>query len=404
MLKKNLEKKLNDIYEIVISEYDNNNNIGILTGLSSLSLFVSYYFKYKGFKDDLLIESVIINSSVAKINKGYNFPTFCTGIAGLGWSLDHLEQENLVNTECDKLLPNFDDYLYDVMISDLRINKYDYLHGAIGYAFYFLKRYRNTKSDILKIKYTKILLEFIKLLGESAKTSSKNTLKWSSFFISKKENNYNLSLSHGMSSIIGILTKLYEHDDFKESTEKILKGAINYVLKFKKFDLKNKSIFPNAIPIKGEIEYNSRLAWCYGDLGIGVRLWYASKVLKDNELKDISLKILKDSAKRRVSENTLVVDASICHGSFGIAQVYNSIYRETKIDVFKETSEFWIKDGLSKAIFKDGFAGYKQWRGNDSRLWSNEVSLLEGVSGIGLVILDYLMDENNNWDECLMIS
>ncbi len=34
----------------------------------------------------------------------------------------------------------------------------------------------------------------------------------------------------------------------------------------------------------------------------------------------------------------------------------------------------------------------------------NALPFLEGISGIGLVILDYLADYDSNWDECLMIN
>ncbi|WP_348737517.1 lanthionine synthetase C family protein [Tenacibaculum sp. 190524A02b] len=404
MLKNNLEEKLDEIYRVITNEYHNNNQVSTLTGLTGLSIFLSYYCRYKNINDEETVNTTIINNSIAKINEGYSYPSFCSGIAGLGWGLDHLEQEGFINVECDDLLPNFDDYLYNAMISDLSKNHYDYLHGAIGYAFYFFKRYKNTQSQKLKKKYTKILFNFINALEKLSKPSSNNTLKWASFAKGNSELVYNLSLSHGMSSIIGILTKLHYYDDFKEATGVMLQRAINYILKFKKINSKNQSIFPNVVPAIGEVEYSSRMAWCYGDLGIGIRLWHASKVLKNENLKDTSLKILKDSSKRRIPENTLVVDAGICHGSFGVAQIYNCMYRETKLQVFKETSEFWIKDGLSKAVFKDGLAGYKQWKGNEYGGWVSEISILEGVAGIGLVILDYLTGKDNNWDECLMIS
>jgi len=189
----------------------------------------------------------------------------------------------------------------------------------------------------------------------------------------------------------------YDHNRF------ILKKAINYVAQFKNDNAETGSKFPVSISIKGKKNINNRLGWCYGDLGIGIRFWYAAKVLQDKTLGNEAIKILKHAANRRSFKDTMVIDASICHGSFGIAQIFNRMYKETKDPVFKDATEFWIQDGLDKAIHKDGLAGYKQWKGEDIG-WTNEVSLLEGISGIGLVILDYLTDYNTSWDECLLIS
>lgn len=32
------------------------------------------------------------------------------------------------------------------------------------------------------------------------------------------------------------------------------------------------------------------------------------------------------------------------------------------------------------------------------------MDILEGIAGIGLAIIDYLVDYDNNWNECLLIG
>ena len=364
------------------------------------TLFQFYYSRY--LKGEIKTE--IITKSISKINKGYNYPTYCAGIAGFGWTLDHLEQEGFIEVDSDSLLPVFDDYLYSVMVSDMRNENFDFLHGAIGYAFYFLSRYKNTKAEDLKEKYKFILLQFVDLLDKMSNETSENSLRWVSVLNRETgEKGYNLSLSHGMSSIIGILTKLFENDDFKLSTETILRKAISYILNFKNEDYSSFSLFPSWVPEKGDIDYKSRLAWCYGDLGIGVRFWYAGKALKNKSLCNTAISIMKHAAQRVTQESNMVVDAGVCHGSYGNAQMFYRMYKETNDLIFKEAAEFWIQDGINKATFSYGYAGYKQLCGLD-RKWEPQISLLEGIAGIGLTIIDCLSDFENNWDECLMIS
>ena len=54
------------------------------------------------------------------------------------------------------------------------------------------------------------------------------------------------------------------------------------------------------------------------------------------------------------------------------------------------------------SVYNDGYAGFKQWEGN-SEEWSPKTSLLEGIAGIGLSIIDYLSEEPNTWDKCILL-
>ena len=405
MNKELLEKKLKEIHQIIQDKRSEETQIGVLAGLSGISLFEFYYSKYLDIDDHADIGVEMLTECIDKINEGYSYPTFCTGIAGAGWVLDHLEQEEFMDADNDDLLPELDQYIYTFMVTDMKNGNYDFLHGAIGYAFYFLNRYRNTKSDELKDKYKGIINEFMDLLDDLSEKEGDDMLKWESeLSIETKERGYNLSLSHGMSSIVGILTKFHVHDDFKEKSEPMLRGAVNYIMSHKTTKEDPFSIFPSWITGKPEDkEGQSRLAWCYGDLGVAMRFWYASKTLNDKELGETALEVLKHSAARTAVEDSMVRDAGVCHGSYGNAQMFFRMYKETGDQVFKDAFEFWIQDGIDRGTFEDGYAGYKQWKGVD-KSWEAETSLLEGIAGIGLTILDYLADYDTNWDECLMIS
>lgn len=405
MQKQILEKKLVQIHDILKSKYQQEKHLGVLAGLSGISLFQFYYSKYLDIETNADIGVDIITNCIEKINNGYDYPTFCNGIAGLGWACDHLEQEGFIEINADALLPQIDDYLHQCMINDFNSGNYDFLHGGVGYAFYFLKRYKSTNSQELKDKYKSILIDFIGLIEALSESSGDDKIKWVTVLnIKTGEKGSDLSLSHGMSSIIGILTKLHEIEKFRNKTEELLISAINYILSYKSTNKNTLSIFPSTIPENdGVKQYNSRLAWCYGDLGFGIRLWYAAKTLNNEALKATAISIFKHAAQRTKKEETKVFDASICHGSYGNAQLFNRIYKETGLEEFHDATNFWVQDGIDKAIHEDGYAGYKQYIGKDCE-WQNETCVLDGIAGIGLVIIDQLANFETNWDECLMIS
>lgn len=396
-----LHQKLKEINTIIDQQQYQKENIGVLSGSSGIALFQFYYAKFLD-KDITETSNSLMKNCIQKINEGYNHGTYCSGISGMGWVLNHLEQNDFIEIDIDNLCLDLDNYLYQLMVNDLQKGNYDFLHGGLGYAFYFLSRYENTKSDSAKKNYQAYLLFFIHLISKKSE-NYKNTIRWiSEIGVEHKEKVYNLGLSHGMSSIVGILTKLSKHQYFEKETKLLLQLTISYILKYQKENTKGYSMFPNVIYENGFYEYKSRLAWCYGDLGIGIRLWYAAKALGDTSLKENAIKILEHAALRTNNEQNMVKDAGLCHGSFGNAQIFLRMYKETQMSVFKDACDFWIQDGLNKAIHMDGYAGYKQWKGANK--WKKEVSLLEGIAGIGLTLIDYLADFDTNWDECLMIS
>ncbi|XLS29909.1 lanthionine synthetase C family protein [Flavobacteriaceae bacterium M23B6Z8] len=401
-----LEEKLKEISNILDEKGMDNTQLGVLAGISGVALFNFYYSKYLDV-DTYADKGVeYLNESVNRINEGYQFPTYCSGIAGAAWVFDHLVEEDFMEAENDDLLSELDEFLFAVMENDLKTGNYDFLHAGVGYGYYFLKRLRNTLSEELKKRYESYLIQMLDMLSEAA-TKDENGLKWESTLdIETGLRGYNLSLSHGMSSIIIFLSKLMHFDAFKEKARPLLQGALSFMLS-KEFDLDEHNVFfPSWIMMeeeKNKKDGGSRLAWCYGDLGPGLALFQASKAMNDQKLREKALKILKHSAERTVPEDTGVRDAGICHGSYGNAQIFNRLYKETGEEIFKKAAAFWIDHGLETATHKDGYAGYKQWRGKDEE-WLPETNVLEGIAGIGLAIIDHLATFDTKWDECLMIS
>lgn len=395
-----LNSKLLEIYEI-LKEQHYSDNLGALTGLTGLALFHFYYSRFTNNDDSSEIGIEIITECFEKINHNYDFPTYCSGIAGFGWVLEHLYTENFIDFNNDEVLSDLDSYLFEKQLIDSSTGHFDFLHGSIGYGYYFLARYENTSSKELKKRYTTYLLKLISSIKEFA-LESENKIKWESILSMETQiRGYNFSLSHGIPSIINFLSRLYHFSDFKSVVHPLLTKSISYILYHKN---KNQySIFPNFECEPEDRNQHSRLAWCYGDLGIGITLFQTSKLLQDQDLKEAALDILKHSAQRVQEEDTLVKDAGICHGAFGIAKIFNRIHKETNIPLFKEATEHWLNEGLKMSFHEDGYAGYKKWVGGKG-IWEKEISLLEGISGIGLVIIDYLTESKFNWDKCLMIS
>jgi lantibiotic modifying enzyme len=397
-MKRKIQFKIEEIAKLINHSKDLKYS-GIVSGNSGLALFLFYFSSYSKNNEIYNKANNLIEDCFEKVQNGEVYQNFAGGLAGLGWLIEHLSQKNFIHANTNEVIGELDDFLYSYMIEELNQGNFDYLHNASGIGLYFLNRIVNPKSNQYLTKYIELLYEQKEIEGNTIKWKFKNLHK-----DNKRVEQYNLSLSHGMASIVAILSKIYDKGINKSKTYELLIGAINYLI-LKQFDIKSSiSYFPNSVSLDGYKGISSRLAWCYGDLGIGVALWNASKALNDDELEQKSLEILLHSTKRRDLAANYVMDAGLCHGTAGIAHIFNRMYINTKILEFKEAADYWFMETLKMAKFEDGLAGFKAWHTQEYGGWTNDFGLLEGIAGIGLAMLSYVTEIEPAWDECLLLS
>ena len=400
-----LREKLKEIDRILRDEYQNSTDIGVLSGVSGIAIFQFYYAQFLQKEHHKDVGADILSWIIEKINNGYIYHTYCGGIAGAAWAIEFLKKEKFIDLDTDLLLSQLDDFLIDsIQRQEDNIVFYDFLHGVLGIGYYFLKRYQSTESIVLKKKYKDVLLEIIVSLDASS-LKDKDGARWESVLIIEEGlKGYNLSLSHGMSSIINFVSRLVMYDDFHASGKELLEESVHYIMRLKSEDASCTSFFPNWVTIDHIQSKNTRLAWCYGDLGVGISLWRAGIALKNTPLSKSAIDVLKRSASRKDRKEAKVIDAGLCHGAYGIMHIYHYMYQETNDPIFKEAADFWIDQALEMATHKEGYAGYMQWKAGEESGWKTETNILEGIAGIGLSIISYLAPFKTKWNECLLIG
>lgn len=403
-LKDQLHQKLEEIDALIKKNYQQSGEIGALSGLAGLAIFEFYYANYKNLPESADAAEEIISMAFDQINEGYNLPTFCAGIAGMGWALQFLETQDFIEIDCDELLPDLDDFLIESMNIETQENFYDFLHGVLGMAFYFLQRNQHTSSDMLKQRYEQVINNTIQRLKETA-VFDEDTAKWEAYLIREsKTRGYNLSLAHGIASIVNFLSRVARDEPFKAEATDLLQKAANYLLRFENAMDEGNCTFPDWVFLNGALQQSGRLAWCYGDIGIAISLRRAGEALGDESLSQKGLDILLASTKRRDPEDTKVVDVGICHGAAGLMHMYQHLYQQTSMVDFQQAADYWAQQTLEMAIHQDGYAGYMQKRGDEKKPWVAELNMLEGIAGIGLAIISYLSPEMSQWNEALLID
>ncbi len=392
----NIRKRLDNIEEILKEKSINLRNPGLMGGKFGIALYFLYYAKLVDKQEPYDHGLELLSSVFEDVNNGFNYHTHAGGLAGIGVVMEILNNADLVDSDTNELLCGLDEYLYKRMIHDIKEGDYDFLHGAVGLAFYFLKRLSGENSG-------KYLEEFLEELDKIA-IKDEQGIRWiSELDKEKRAKGFNLSLSHGLASIIAFLSKLYSINIAKEKVFELLKGAVKYLLNQQQDVSKYDSNFPSWICETEPSKY-SRMAWCYGDLGIGIALWLAGNNTNNEAWKAKAVEVLLQTTKRRSVEETGVVDAGLCHGAAGIAHIYNRMYNYTNIKDFKESAIYWFNKTIEMAFHKDTLSGYKVHRVEKHGGPYENFAFLEGIAGIGLAFISAISDTEPAWDEVLLLS
>lgn len=387
-----IEKKIIEIYNQIISSDTSNLGIGPIGGKSGIALFLFYYSKH--FQDQRAADRglELLHDCITEVEEGFIFFSYSSGLSGLGSVFQHLSEKEILDINTEEILGSFDEYLKKKMFDCLEENNIDFLHGALGVAYYFLKRNRK-----------EIVLDFIQRFVAISKNNTTGIYWETEINLGEKiETGVNFGLAHGVFSIISFFNNIISSRcliEYKEFLNEKLFELNRFVLNNRLADDKFNS-FPTWDTPSSKMNF-SRLSWCYGDLSAGLIILESAILMDDEFWYAESIKILRKTLKRVHLEHESVYDAGFCHGSCGLSHLYYKIFKLTNLKEFLFQSNYWLEVTFNKSEFKDGYAGYKSFHQNDG--WSNEMGVLEGVAGIGLVLLARLNDSDSTWDNLLLI-
>lgn len=407
---KKILKSLEQITKVILKEenYNNDLNISLLSGISGNVLLLVYYYFFSNKKDYGQKAIVLLDHILANISKikGYSL----SGLTGVFWLLQHLVNVEFIDEEEVLNLIEIDEIIYESFKQDELNHDYDLLHGLIGKGLYFVERHKNTNS-------TKELNSLLNILENMSVQTQYNTTTWkfpshyNKRFPEAKGIKYSLGLSHGIPSILCFLFTLHELKIQNKKVEYLIKNNIKWLLNF---EMENSiSCFPAVIREPKNSLKESPLAWCYGDLGVSLSFFRASKILKKDDYYQKGLMIARHSLKRNLASSFVrmdskknIIDACLCHGTSGIALMYNRIYKLTKLQEFRQKSQYWGKLTVDAQKKDNGLAGYFSHNifVKNSNI-NTSYGLLDGIAGIGLCLLSiYNPSEDFDWEKVLLLK
>jgi hypothetical protein len=362
-------------------------------------------------------------------------PDLYGGFSGVAWTAEHLYAPRFAGTEADPAaaaaladaqasdedgvedpLADIDDALLTYLERSPWTADYDLIRGLAGFGVYALERLPRPSALACLARIVDRLTETAERgpQGVTWHTAPELLPDWQRQLY--PNGYYNLGLAHGVPAVLALLGATCAAADqlaaagdpaaraLAERARPLLDDAMRWFLAQR---------LPPGAPSWFGATFSSdlppgesRLAWCYGDPGIAAALLVAARACGEAAWERFALDLALDAAARPL-ERSRVRDAGLCHGSAGLAHLFNRIYQETGEPRLAEASRRWFEHVLDFRRPGLGVAGYQAfWVEEDgvTESWRPESGLLEGATGIGLALLGGLSEFEPAWDRVMMLS
>lgn len=369
-------------------------------GSAGHAIFYAYLSRYQTGQGHDGTAVRLLDRSIALLSRKPTVSSLWDGFTGVAWAVAHLEGSLLEQGDDD---PN--EEIDDVLLAEMERSPwdrpYDLISGLVGTGVYALERLPRPGA-------LSCLERVVERLAETAISTQDGSTWWTSpeWIWSETRRDYprgyyNLGVAHGIPGVIALLGAVCAAGVAVGVARPLLSRAVEWLLaqelgeghamRFPSY------VYPDSKPAP------SRLAWCYGDLGIAAALLSAARGAEVRSWADQAIRIARSSAARPF-ETTRTIDATLCHGAAGNAHLFNRLHQDTGDEELGRAAVEWYERTLQFRRPGEGAAGFSALMSDASgeMEWRPEKGMLNGIAGIGLVLLAALTGEDPAWDRTLI--
>ena len=328
-------------------------------------------------------------------------PFLYTGFCGIGWTLEHLSQE-LFSGE-DDLAAEVDAALRGLLANSQR-KPFELMRGISGLGVYLTERAPRPEA----VELLSLVLDNLEAtaedtpLGLTWHTTSEWLPHWKR--ATAPGGYYDLGLAHGIPGILGFLAAARRTGIDDSRVTLLAEGTVRWLLS-QRLPGASDSAFP-AFHIPGTAPSPTRLAWCYGDLGMAAVLLSAARAFDRSDWETEAIALARLAADRS-EKSAAAVDACLCHGTAGNALIFLRLYHATDDPLLKKAALAWIDRTLRIRRPGAEMAGFPNWvpgATGEEGSWQPDAGFLMGISGIGLALLAAVSDVEPAWDRVMLLS
>lgn len=376
--------------------------VSLSDGSAGLGLFFAYLHATRASTAYNRAASRHINGAARAAERLRLTPSFFSGFTGIAWAVTHvgrLSRSQGANDRCRKI----DRHLLTYLSGQSRHPSYDLMDGLVGFGVYALERLAYAGARALLKKVVDCLDDLAEhtRCGVTWFTPPSRLVELQRARCPRGY--YNLGLAHGVPGVIALLSAAHAVGISGARTRLLRDGAVDWLMA-QRLSEGAGSIFPywSGPGVEQEV---SRLAWCYGDAGVGSALLLAARCTGDETLARTATNILLAAAERSRTDAS-VDTAGVCHGAAGLAHMFNRAYQTTGEEALGNAARYWIAYLLGMRRKGEGIAGFGALETDAAgeRVFDPEPGLLGGASGVGLVLLAASSTIEPSWDRILLLS
>lgn len=371
---------------------------GLASGTTGIALFFAALSEVTGDSTFGETAAALVERAVAEVSTETRAdPGLYGHTVGLGWALNALSGRLFEPDDGD---PGIDDLVERLLTFDPWPGHYDLISGLVGLGVYWLSRLPEPRAR-------GGLEQVVRHLSNMAETLN-SCLTWFTapgMFPGRTHQfpsgHYDVGFAHGVSGVVALLAESLNAGIGEAGP--LLDGAVRWILDQKLGD-QDGSRYPGLLG-PGAPPRPTRLAWCYGDPGVALALTAAGRALGSAEI--VAEAQITARGCVRQATTGMVEDAGLCHGSGGLAHVFNRLAHAHGDGELRDIARFWIDYTLDNR--RSGpCAGFPQR--NPAVPMSSEVAylpsagLLEGAAGVGLALLAATSSTRPWWDGFYLIA
>jgi lantibiotic biosynthesis protein len=316
-------------------------------------------------------------------------PWYCNGTGGLYYLMVLFAGKGLLGRGIKKVLKQLGSQLLDCAVEGIENDYNDFVHGAFGLLHCF-NMYAAFSGD------DSLLQPFLRLV-EKKYLLAKDPWIVSAIGHADEKQQVNLSLAHGQAGQLILLMKAYSLAGITAPVKNALQRNVDYLLQCKADVLLPGScnFFPASIHLlTGAVAGNKRLAWCYGDLGPVLSLYKAADFFNSSGYRTEADNLCIKTTERTDYETTLLESAQVCHGTGGVAHFYHLLAELSGLDCCTQSAAYWMEqavNSMDEEIALIESAG-------------RQFDVIEGLPGMGLVLLSCLSGKKPDWGKMILLE
>ncbi len=333
-------------------------------------------------------------------------PSLYSGFTGIAWAAEHIGRM-LFGDESEDIAGDLDQVLLSHLEQVPWTGDYDLILGLVGLGVYAIERSGRPTATLLLERVVERLEECAVRTPPGLAWFTRPGLLPAWQRAAFPDGFFNLGTAHGIPGVIALLAQVHARGIATERVAPLVEGGMSWLLAQARAATSS-TRFATVIPAgeqPGE-EQSSRLAWCYGDLGISACLLSAARSMGRGEWEQRALEIARQAAACPF-EASGVKDAGLCHGAIGNAHVFNRLYQASRDPAFLRACETWIDRGLEFQQPGLGIGGFQAWSVRATPVdaaWRALPGFLEGVVGIALGLLAGISTVEPAWDRLLLLA